>query len=215
MLSSKPFQPRESADEYNQFIYKFNQLKQKCKGLNTNIPIESTIGSNDLLNMKKTLNKKLMKKNNTELQVIVNKESCGDIKGKYNSECWACNENFCSIESSDANKIVDFNNLTKCYNEWNEYLKIKTDVELLTLYEELIPKWNDVIDSITKFDTWEKQMGKQQDIIKNIIQNIVDLQFILKESYSYQVNSNKANELYKLLNVIVLKKSYYVSKKLR
>lgn len=215
LLSSKPFQPRESIDEYNQFIYKFNQLKLKCKGLNTCVPIKSTISINDLSNMKKTLNKKLFKKTDSELLVIINKVSCGDIKGKYNSECWACNENFGSIESSDAKNIINFNDLTKCYNEWNEYLKIKTDLELFNSFEQLLPKWNEIIDSITIFDNWDKQLLKQQVVIKDIIQTIVDSQFILKESYSYQVNSNKANELYKLLDIIVIKKSYYVSKKLK
>jgi hypothetical protein len=201
IISSKPYQPRESIDEYNQFIFKFNQLKKKCKGLNTTKPTESSLSKLDLDNMKKSLNQKLIKKTNDELQVIVDKVSNNDVKGcKYNSECWACNENFGSIESKDAKKIIEFNNLYKSYILWNDYLKIQTDVELLSSYEIAYNKWKDNADSITRFNNWEDQYNIKQSTLKSITQDIVDLQFILKESYHYQCKSNEANELYKLLN---------------
>ena len=216
IISSKPYQPRESIEEYNQFIYKFNQLKKKCKGLNTTKPIESSLSKLDLDNMKKSLNQKLIKKSNDELQLIVDKVSNNDVKGcKYNSECWACNENFGSIESKDAKKIIEFNNLHKSYILWNDYLKIQTDVELLSSYENDFNKWNEIVDSITKFNTWEAQYNIKQNTLKTVTQDIVDLQFILKESYHYQTKSNEAHELYKLLNTITHKKTYYVSKKLQ
>jgi DNA repair exonuclease SbcCD ATPase subunit len=215
ILSNKPeVVITQTLHEYNEFQTKLIKFRKKCKNFNKEIPQEPDFDLND---MKDKLNEKIIKLSNHALTQIIKhsnkKENIGSHR--FNPDCWACNENFCSNEAIEAIAVLEYRNKESIDNEWNTYLKNKKSIDTLNELETAVSYWESLLPQIEAFESWSVDYANVKNKINEWFQKIVDQQYILKETFDYQNRCNQAFSIFNELDKCKLKKQYFVNEKLK
>nr|QOI90611.1 hypothetical protein HWQ62_00480 [Pyramimonas orientalis virus] len=212
MLSNKPTVITETIDEYNLFKTKLSKLKKKSKNVDTVIPEEPPdieIDENDL-------NKLLMKKDNEELITIIQQSKHKSADGfVINHDCWACRKNFSSSDSVDAQNIIDYRAHANAIQKWNQYNKNKKLIDDLKDMETMEDNWNALVPQIVQYNKWLDNYNDYNNQLVLTKQTITDKQFILQETYNYQIKNNKALDIQDKLNKCLDKMKYFKNEKLK
>ena len=213
LLSNKPTVITETIDEYNSFKSKLSKLKKKCKNVDTVIPNEP----DDIDIKEEDLNKLLMKMDDDELITITkNKTSINNHSGfVINHDCWACRKNFSSSDSIDAQQIIDYREHTNAIQKWNEYIKNKKLIDELKDLEDMEDNWNTLVPQIIQYNKWLDQYDEYNTQLLSLKQTITDKQFILQETFNYQIKNNKALVIQDDLSKCLDKMKYFKNEKLK
>jgi len=214
LISTKPVEVSETEEDYESFNSKLIKFRKKCKRFDIQIPNEPDFNINDIRN---NLNQNLINLSNEELNEMLTlseqKESIGDHQ--YNPECWACQQNFQSNESIDITAVLEFREKEQQVNQWNNYVKNKTNIDTLNQLEEENKHWLNSLPQIRAFGKWKTEHTDVLSRMSALKQEIIDQQYILEQSFEYQQKCNEAYHLYKELDKYELEKRYFMNEKLK
>jgi DNA repair exonuclease SbcCD ATPase subunit len=212
LLSSKPTEVKETLEEYELFKNKLLKLKKKCKNMDTTVSEEPE----DIAIDEKELNKNLLMKNNNELITIIQQAKHKSADGfEMNHDCWACRKNFSSSDSIDAQQIIDYREHVEAIHKWNTYIKNKKLIDELKDLETLEQKWIDLLPLIKQYNQWLLDHTAYTNKIISVKQNIINKQFVLQETYNFQIKNNKALDIQDELNKCLDKMKYFKNEKLK
>jgi DNA repair exonuclease SbcCD ATPase subunit len=214
ILVNKPETVNHTMEEYKRFQEQLNKYRKKCKKFKRDIPEEPDF---DLEELRDKLNTNLINLTNDELNNLIERSNTKQQAGsyKFNPQCWACNENFCSNEVLDATAVLEYREKETIHNEWTTYLKNKKSIDTLNDLEKQTDMWEQLFPKIKAYEAWCKEIDNVIALLSECRQKIVNQQHVLKEIFYYQDRCNEAFIIYTKLAKLKCKKDYYVNEKLK
>lgn len=98
------------------------------------------------------------------------------------------------------------------HKKWTEYEENKTLMDSIIKYNAEKEKWKILIPKINRYNSWKKTVDNLKSRHTDALQQLANVQHILKETYKYQRSANRARVLQTEIKSIQEQLKYFLKK---